>query len=371
MISIKQNNFSGYSAALIIFFSALLLTNCKDKVERIKPGFGRFTESVYASLNVQPVDKYLVFVSRPALIDNIYVEEGDTVYKGHILATLAHDIEERDMRSARLQMQLAEEQFKGEASVLSGIQSEINSVKQELELDSMNYFRQVELWEKNIGSKLELESKKLKYDLNKNRLAGLQKKYNETRMELETNYRVSMNRLHSAESNLSDYTIRALMDGMVYTLNKKRGEFISPQEAFATVGKANEFILEMSVDEADIPRIKIGQLAIIALDAYPDEVFEASVSKIFPSKDTRNQTFTVEARFREAPKTLYPGMSGEANIVIHVIENSVFIPREYLTEGNTVYTNDGEVAVETGLMNIENVQITSGLDTGIWILKPE
>ncbi|MEQ8324980.1 MAG: efflux RND transporter periplasmic adaptor subunit [Vicingaceae bacterium] len=367
----KLRKFKSIDVFFQWLFILLMFSACQNEQQRIKPGFGSFTESVYASLNVQPVDNYQVFVNRPALIDNIYVEEGDTVYKGHILATLAHDNEERIMQSARLQLELAEKKFKGEASALSSIQAEINSVKKELELDSMNYLRQQDLWDKGIGSKVELENKKLKYELNFNRYSSLYQKYIESRLELETNYQVSINQLLSAERNLSDYTIRALMDGMVYTLSKKRGEFISTQEPFATIGKANEFILDMSVDEADIPRIKEGQLAIIALDAYPEEVFEANVSKIFPSKDTRNQTFTVEARFKKVPMTLYAGMSGEANIVINVMENSVFIPREYLTERNTVYTDEGEVKVGTGLMNMEDVQITSGLDTATWIVKQD
>ena len=45
-------------------------------------------------------------------------------------------------------------------------------------------------------------------------------------------------------------------------------------------------------------------------------VFAGKVSKIYPKKDERNQTFKVEAYLLTTPKTLYPGFSGEANIII-------------------------------------------------------
>ncbi len=85
---------------------------------------------------------------------------------------------------------------------------------------------------------------------------------------------------------------------------------------------ATDFIIEMLVDEVDIVKISINQKVIISLDAYKGEIFTGKVSKIYPKKDERNQTFTVEAVFDEAPIKLYPGLSGESNIIISAKKES-------------------------------------------------
>ena len=58
----------------------------------------------------------------------------------------------------------------------------------------------------------------------------------------------------------------------------------------------------MLVDEVDIVRILKNQEVLISLDAYENQIFKGKVSKIYPKKDERNQTFKVEAVFNESPK---------------------------------------------------------------------
>jgi hypothetical protein len=93
------------------------------------------------------------------------------------------------------------------------------------------------------------------------------------------------------------------------------------------------------------------------------------VSKIYPRKDERSQTFKIEARFDEPPAILYPGLAGEGNIIIAVKENALTIPKELLLEGNKVMTPDGEVEVVPGLQDLERVEILEGIDAHTAILK--
>ena len=136
------------------------------------------------------------------------------------------------------------------------------------------------------------------------------------------------------------------------------------------VGRRDTFLVELLVDEVDVVRVKTGQTALISLDAYGDRVFEAVVDKIYPQKDARNQTFKVEARFNTPPETLYPGLSGEANIVIARREEVLTIPRSYLVGKDSVLTPDGLRKVTTGLQTLERVEITSGLEPGSQLLNP-
>jgi HlyD family secretion protein len=127
----------------------------------------------------------------------------------------------------------------------------------------------------------------------------------------------------------------------------------------------------MLIDEVDIASVSPGQLIYITLDAYKDQVFEASLTKIYPLKDTRTQTFQVEGRFNKEPPTLFAGLSGEANIVLTEKKNAMTIPLNYLMQGKKVKTEQGEILVETGISNMSFVEILSGIDTSTVLLKPE
>ncbi|MBT8271930.1 MAG: HlyD family secretion protein, partial [Bacteroidia bacterium] len=152
---------------------------------------------------------------------------------------------------------------------------------------------------------------------------------------------------------------------------KNPGELITTMEPLAMLGSATDFIIELLVDEADIVKISAGQRVLITLDAYSGEVFEAEISRILPNKDQRNQTFTVEAIFKLPPETLYPGLSGEANIITRTKENVLTIPRNYLINGEQVETEEGLLTLELGIENLDLVEVISGIDEETIIYKPE
>ena len=127
----------------------------------------------------------------------------------------------------------------------------------------------------------------------------------------------------------------------------------------------------MLVDEVDIARVRNGHLVLVRLDAYSDEIFEARVARIFPSKNLQTQTFKVEATFTTQPSILYSGLAGEANIIISSKENALTVPIEYVVRGNRVVTAEGELEVVTGLRNLEVIEILAGIDTATLLFKPE
>ena len=97
---------------------------------------------------------------------------------------------------------------------------------------------------------------------------------------------------------------------------KSRGEIVNASQPLVTLGSADRFLVEMLVDEEDIVRVRKGLTVYLTLDAYPKEIFKAEVDKVYPKKDERNQTFLVEALFKDVPEVLLPGLSGEGNIVV-------------------------------------------------------
>jgi len=353
------------------FYTILLLVSCSQEQDKIVPKVQNLTESVYSSVTIQPDSLYQVYASVSGILDVNFVEEGQRVSKGDPLVQIINNTPKLNAQNAKFAFELAQENYNGSTTALKSIKDEIEAAKLKHKNDSINYYRQKKLWDQNIGSKVEYDTKKLNYELAKNQLRLLKNTYNRTKNELETLVKQAQNNYQSASIATKDFMINSKIDGKVYALYKEPGEIVNSLEPLASIGSSTHFIIEMLVDEVDIVQIQLEQKVVLNLEAYSNAVFTAKVSKIYPKKDERNQTFKVEAVFENAPDILYPGLSGEANIIIATKENVLTIPKAYLIEDTKVKTDNGFISITTGLQNMEYVEVTSGLTRNTYIYKPE
>jgi len=355
----------------IVPYLFLVAVSCSKQEEKTLAKERFLTESVYASATVQPDSLYQVFSAVSGILENVFVEEGDLVTKTNPLFEITNSTPKLNTQNARFALELARENYKGAAAILNSIKDEIEAAKLKYSNDSINYFRQRRLWQQRIGSEAQLEIKKLNYELASNQLRLLKSKYIRTEKELLTSVKQAQNNYLSASINTKDFTVTSKMQGKVYVVLKEPGEIVTSVQPLAAIGSANQFVIVLLVDEVDIVKIAKNQRVLIQLEAYDQEVFEAVVAKIYPKKDERNQTFKVEATFTNPPEVLYPGLSGEANIVIATKENALTIPKSYLLENNKVKTDEGLIRIEAGLQNMDFVEILSGIDANTHIYKPE
>ena len=347
------------------------ILSCSNDNSGILPEKQNITESVYASVTIQPDSLYQAFAEVSGIIDRIMVEEGDEVKVNEPLLRIRNTTPELNLENARLALQQARTDLYGSNSALADLESQIRTARLQKKDDSVNYFRQKRLWEQNIGSKTEFERKRLAYELAENRLNNLITTFNKLKSDLEIKYRQSENNYQMAKVNTGDYTIRSIINGRVYSIDKEIGEKVSLQEPVATLGSSERFLIEMRIDERDIARISKGQKILLTLEAYGEDVFEGIITRIYPQKNERNQTFKVEGEFTSPPEELYAGLSGEANVLIREKENVLTIPLDYLTPDGLVITGDGPVAVETGARSMDKVEILSGIDEKTTIYLPE
>ncbi len=348
-----------------LFFS-LVLFACTETSEGIRPQYEKLVVSVYASVIVQPEGLYKVYPQNAGLIEQLMVVEGDTVKKGQVICRIKSSNQSLNVSSARENAALAEQNLTNRLNIL---EEEMEATRKQLQVDSLNYVRQQRLWTQNIGSKSELENKKLRYELTRDQLETQQKTFAQTKRELEHKLEQSRYALQQSLNTLHDFDIQSKIDGIVYRLFKEEGELIQPQEPLAEIGEGR-FLLIMQIDELDIARVEVGQKAVITLDAYEGQTFYVRISRIFPSKKEQTQTFQVEAQFEAPPQALYDGLSGEANIIVRQKDLALTIPQEYLVDESKVITPNGEVPVTTGIRNINKIEIISGIDTTTVLLKP-
>lgn len=178
-------------------------------------------------------------------------------------------------------------------------------LKKKLTNDSLLYHRQIKLWNNNIGSKVELEQKALNFENSKVALTTAKTNYQVLKRQLKLLSDQSKNSLKIAEILENDFIIKSELDGVIYKINKEKGELINGQEPIAVIG-TDKFEIELNIDELDIIKIKKGQPVFVRMDSYQSQVFEAKIVGINPMMNSRTRSFTVDALFINQPPELYP-----------------------------------------------------------------
>jgi HlyD family secretion protein len=350
---------------LLLFFFA----SCKSKQEKIKPVEEKITESVYASGVIKSNNQYKVFSTVNGVIAEIIVKEGDVVKKGDAIMKLVNTNAQLNTENAVLSADY--NAANNNAEKLNELQIATNLAKSKMDEDAVLQRRQQNLWNENIGTKNELEQRQLAYKSSVTAYQAAALRYTQLQKQISFQEKQSQNNLQIASSVKNDYTIKTNADGKVYNILMKQGEMVNTLSPVAIIGDANNFMMELQVDEFDINRIKTGQKIILSMDSYKGQVFEAVVTKIDPIMNERSKSFTVEAVFVKPPDTLYPNLTCEANIVILQKQKAITIPRNYLLAGDSVWIEaKKKKKVIVGLKDYQKVEIISGISVNDFIYKP-
>ena len=189
--------------------------------------------------------------------------------------------------------------------------------------------------------------------------------------------------LDQAQKQLDEATITAPIDGIVASINAEEGDIIpsptmSPQPVIYLIDPTSmELIVE--VDEIDVPEIKVGQEAIIELDALPDVEFAGIVTIIYPLPTEVGGVVLYDVKIElNVPEDsgIKIGMSASAEIILANRSNVLLVPDRAITEdseGRTivnVMVNEqiGERLVEIGISDGFDTEIINGLREGEMVL---
>ena len=349
----------------------IILISCEKEKESIQVSASDITESVYASGKVKAIDQYNVYSTVNGVLQNIIVNVGDQITKGQTLLEIDNVTSELNTENARIALDLSAENNRKGSDKLQEIELNVNLALEKLQLDSSLFFRQKKLWDQNIGTQLELEQKNLAYNNSSINYQTSQKRLSQLKTQLQNELKRANVNYDINKKLFSDYSIKSSVNGKVYDILKEHGELVSPQTPLAVIGKADTFLLELSVDENDIIKISLGQKVLVTMDSYKGEVLEAVLDKIYPIMNERSRTFMVEAHFINPPKKLFPNLSAEANIIIQIKKNIITIPNNYIIEGKYVLVdNNQKREIKTGLKDYQKVEVIEGLKENEIIYKP-
>ncbi|MFN8291268.1 MAG: efflux RND transporter periplasmic adaptor subunit [Chitinophagaceae bacterium] len=403
---------------LLLLVIVTMVVGKKDKAEKVsteKAVKRTIVESVNASGKVYPEVEVKISPDISGEVTELNVEEGDSVKKGQVLARIYADIYalQRDEAASRVTQSVA---------TVDNSSAALESLKASLEQAQQNYDRNKKLFDDKVISKSELEQ----YETT---LRSAKANYNAAQQNirsLQANVQTSQVGLSKANKDLNRTTLVAPMDGVISSLQVKKGERVAGNSfnigtEMMTVADMSVIEVRVDVGENDIVKIQTGDSADVEVDAYNNRKFKGIVTKIASSVKsttgltTSNDVTNYEVRIRLikssyddlANKTFpfRPGMNASADIKTRRVDNVLSVPITAVNARvkgsdksmedkkkeqkankdedasdiqNTDYSNeleevvfvlqkDGTVkkaVVKSGIQDINYIEIVSGLNPG-------
>jgi HlyD family secretion protein len=386
------------------------------KVTAEKVALRTIVETVNASGKVYPEVEVKLSPDISGEIVELNVEEGDSVKKGQVLARIYGDIyaTQRDQAAAIVSQQQAQ---------VANATASLNALQAQLDQAKKTYDMQKQLYDQKVISRSEFNTADAAYktaqaNLNaaKQGIRGGQAGVQSARVGLE-----------KANKDISRATLEAPMSGVISLLSVKKGERVVGSSMMAgtemmRIADMSKIEVRVDVGENDIPKVHLGDSALIEVDAFNNRKFKGVVTQIASSNNgaasqssLSNSTTDVtnyKVYIRIDPETykdlidptkkknfpFRPGMSASADIQTRTHANVLSIPINAVTtrdksdsnkvqkssDDNVSVANtdnmdnqieevvfvvqaDGTVkkqVVKTGIQDINYIEVLSGLKEG-------
>ncbi|MCQ2076577.1 MAG: efflux RND transporter periplasmic adaptor subunit [Bacteroidaceae bacterium] len=327
--------------------------------------------TITATGTIEPVTKVEVGTQVSGIIDKIYVDYNSIVHRGQVIAELDKTNLLSELQSCRSNLASAQSSYQSSVSTFNYQQS--------------NYKRYKALYDKGLISADDYENARMSYENARMSMAQAQQQIS-----------VQQQNVQKAQTNLGYATITAPIDGVVLSKEVEEGQTVASAMTTPTLFIIAKDLTDMRViadiDEADIGGVQEGQRVTFAVDAFPEDVFEGSVTQVRQQATTESNVVTYQVVIA-APNEelkLKPGLT--ANVTIFTSEkkdvltvpskalrftpNEVMLTKEesikdcnapakvWMKEGNVFKA----IPVTTGLSNGLYTEITNGLKPGTEII---
>lgn len=283
-------------------------------------------ETVRAPVDLRPLLQAEVGAKTLGYLDSVLVDRGDPVKKGQLLATV---------RPSDLPDQLA------------AARSAAEQAKAAVALARANLERARALAPAGRVSRQELQQAETALAAAEATAAG------------------ARSQVGGLAIRLGETRITSPLDGVVSSRRLDPGALVGPSSnngPILTVDQIEVLRLFVSVNEADVQRLRLGQPAHVAVDAMPDRVFEGKVVRLAPSLDPATRTLDAEVQLSNREGLLRAGMYGRASIVTGVHPGSLTVPVSAVQISNGrhyVYALQGD--------KVQRREVRTGVDGEVWL----
>ncbi len=292
-----------------------------------------------ATGKVIPEDEVEVKPQVQGILEELFVEEGDFVNEGDLLARIKVVADEGQLNSAKGRMENA---------------------KIVLENATIEYQRTKKLFETAIISQQEFQNSQLNYNRAQQDLRNAQSDYEIIK---------SGSTGGSATANTN---VRATVAGTILELPVKEGDQVIQSNSFnagttiAIIADLTKMIFEGKVDEAEVGRLKIGMPLSVSLGAIQDKSFEAKLKFIAPKGNEEQGAvqFKIEGDLTlDDDFFVRAGYSANASLVLQRKDSIMAISEALLQFDKT--TQQPFVEIQTGEQKFERKEVTIGISDGI------
>lgn len=273
---------TGFLAALLLMASACGKES-KVTLDTVRVEKGELTETVTATGTVESVTQVDVGTQVTGIIDKLYADYNSIVKKGELIAEIEKTVLESDYKSA---------------------EANVASARYTYEYNKTNYERDKILHDKHLISDYDFQTSQKDYEVSK-----------------ATYDKAVADRVRAAK-NLNYAEIYSPIDGIVISREVEVGQTVVSSMNVAnlyTIADLDNMQVVGDVDEADIGQVKVGQRVTFSVDAYPEDMFEGTVTQVRLSPTTESNVVTYEVIVGTAnpDHKLIPGLT--ANLTIYTM----------------------------------------------------
>ncbi len=334
---------------------------------------GDLAKSVVATGKVEPITKVEVKSKASGIVKKLYVEYGDQVKKGQLLAQLDKIEIEAGVEQSRASLDAAQANLK--SSQADYERAKVDAEGPDVPLLKRAYDRNLQMQKDGVVSESALDDAEKDYRVavNKQNVARAQILVLQARIaQAQAQVVQDQANLRQLDEQLSYTDIVSPIDGIILSRDVEMGDAVSSilvlgsgATLVMTIGDTSQVYVKGKVDESDIGRVYLGQTARIKVESFKDKTFNGVVTKISPMGVEKDNvtTFEVRVSIQNPGGELKAEMTANAEIILEEHKSVLQIP-----EGAIIYDKDRNASVEVpdakGKDGQRKVAINIGISNG-------
>ena len=310
-----------------------------------------------ATGSIVPKEEVLIKPNISGIIDEIYIEAGDQIESGDLIAKIKVVPNASSLTSAK--------------NNISGARTALETARLAFENQKNVYTRQKSLFEKGVVSANDFDGVQNTYNQSEQRVKQEQVNLNAALQNYDIIRTGTTSGLGSAATTL----VRSTITGMVLEVPVKTGNQVIEANNFndgttiATLADVDKMIFEGKVDESEVGKIKEDLPLEITVGAIENATFDAVLDYIAPKGKTENGAiqFEIKGTLDRTDSTTFirAGLSANASIIL-ARADSVLAVKEALVQYDPK-TQKPFVEIEVGEQEFERRDLELGTSDGIFV----
>lgn len=304
-------------------------------------------------------------------VEQVNFDLGDAVKEGQVLVRVSEE-EQRYLlaqNEAQLRQSLERLGLRNEKDRVKDIKEtpDVRRAQADLFEAEQRYKRVRNLVDQGIGSRQDLDQAQSRYE-------ALQAAYESTLYQTR-NLIQDVERYKAVvelqRKKVRDTNIRAPFAAYVKERLVNVGQFVRPNTPVFILVKTDPVRLRIEVPEKMAPWIKVGQVAEVSLEAFPERKFQGKIWRISPTVEQSKRTFIVEALIANPEGALKPGSYAKARVRTDRVDSIRLVParavnyifgsfKAYVIQKDAIEARE----VKTGDRFGQDLEITEGLNDG-------